>query len=219
MNCEIPNRSVFSPRGQVTSDCYHHTDIRENTGAIMDNMKPYYGFSGNQQQGNTEEYDHCSSSFDNSNKNSNDRNFGESVKCIPSPKINNNQYQDSNYNVYEQSEYENNRNIGNVYNYQNYIQNSRNCYDDLTRYEKDDNKSEIANNQDTSKSVDYRNANTQDLFEPQVSADFDSKDTLSTAPLNDNLQTGKTCVNLRNRELWLKFYEHTTEMIITKQGR
>ena len=27
------------------------------------------------------------------------------------------------------------------------------------------------------------------------------------------------CVYLCNRELWVKFYQHTTEMIITKQGR
>ncbi|XP_014663746.1 PREDICTED: eomesodermin homolog isoform X2 [Priapulus caudatus] len=32
-------------------------------------------------------------------------------------------------------------------------------------------------------------------------------------------QPGKVCVQLVNRELWLKFHEHTTEMIITKQGR
>ncbi|XP_071092565.1 T-box transcription factor TBX6-like [Haliotis cracherodii] len=32
-------------------------------------------------------------------------------------------------------------------------------------------------------------------------------------------QSGKACVYLCNRELWLKFNTHTTEMIITKQGR
>lgn len=31
--------------------------------------------------------------------------------------------------------------------------------------------------------------------------------------------TGKACVYLCNRDLWLKFHTHTTEMIITKQGR
>lgn len=30
---------------------------------------------------------------------------------------------------------------------------------------------------------------------------------------------GKACIYLCNRELWLKFHTHTTEMIITKQGR
>ncbi|XP_067667341.1 T-box brain protein 1-like [Haliotis asinina] len=32
-------------------------------------------------------------------------------------------------------------------------------------------------------------------------------------------QSGKPCVYLCNREMWLKFNAHTTEMIITKQGR
>ncbi|ESO86062.1 hypothetical protein LOTGIDRAFT_129911, partial [Lottia gigantea] len=30
---------------------------------------------------------------------------------------------------------------------------------------------------------------------------------------------GKVCVYLCNRELWVKFHQHTCEMIITKQGR
>lgn len=30
---------------------------------------------------------------------------------------------------------------------------------------------------------------------------------------------GKACVYLCNRDLWVKFHSHTTEMIITKQGR
>lgn len=32
-------------------------------------------------------------------------------------------------------------------------------------------------------------------------------------------QPRQVCVYLCNRELWLKFHQHTTEMIITKQGR
>ena len=32
-------------------------------------------------------------------------------------------------------------------------------------------------------------------------------------------ETGRACVFLCNREMWIKFHEHTTEMIITKQGR
>ena len=39
---------------------------------------------------------------------------------------------------------------------------------------------------------------------------------------NGNFGSGSAapaCVYLCNRELWVKFYQHTTEMIITKQGR
>ena len=32
-------------------------------------------------------------------------------------------------------------------------------------------------------------------------------------------ESGRACVFLCNREMWIKFHEHTTEMIITKQGR
>lgn len=216
MNCEIPNKSVFSHCGQVTTDGYHHTDVRENTECTMDNTKQYYGFN-QQQQDNPVDYDQGSSSCVSSIKNSNDRGFVESVKCIPSSKINNIHYPDANFNLYEQSEHENNRNIGNVY-YENY-QNSRNCFGDFTSYERDDIKSEITNSQDILEPADYTNANTQESVAPQVSPSFNSKDTLSPGLHDDNLQTVKACVNLRNRELWLKFYEHTTEMIITKQGR
>ncbi|KAK3594838.1 hypothetical protein CHS0354_002889 [Potamilus streckersoni] len=35
----------------------------------------------------------------------------------------------------------------------------------------------------------------------------------------NTFQSGRACIYLCNRELWLKFHAHTTEMIITKQGR
>ncbi|KAL3889463.1 hypothetical protein ACJMK2_001807 [Sinanodonta woodiana] len=35
----------------------------------------------------------------------------------------------------------------------------------------------------------------------------------------NTFQNGRACIYLCNRELWLKFHAHTTEMIITKQGR
>ncbi|XP_041362119.1 T-box brain protein 1-like [Gigantopelta aegis] len=45
--------------------------------------------------------------------------------------------------------------------------------------------------------------------------------TLATTPYHAAQESlhKKVCVHLCNREMWIKFHSHTTEMIITKQGR
>ena len=43
--------------------------------------------------------------------------------------------------------------------------------------------------------------------------------TAHSQPQQNGSSPAPACVYLCNRELWVKFYQHTTEMIITKQGR
>ncbi|XP_077990589.1 uncharacterized protein LOC144444913 [Glandiceps talaboti] len=60
----------------------------------------------------------------------------------------------------------------------------------------------------------YTNGNQQSCFVQATTQSYEG----SSSPPN-NMFKGKACVYLCNRDLWLKFHQHNTEMIITKQGR
>ena len=64
---------------------------------------------------------------------------------------------------------------------------------------------------------------TTDLYGPSSAYDGPPAASHGGSPLYGSGErsagSGRACVFLCNRDMWVKFHEHTTEMIITKQGR